>query len=78
MGRDGGQKGLSLSSYNVELILSICQTEKERGEKSPPNISIQFSMVCSHKSAKFTQTDLSLSEAPSYFRAGYHTAHGIF
>lgn len=44
-------KGFSLSSYSVEQILPVHYTEMERGEKSPPNISMQSLAAFSHKSA---------------------------
>lgn len=69
-------KEFNLSHYIVESIVLVCHMEKERGKKSPPNISIQFSVACSHKSAS-SETDLCLSKAAAYFCAGYHTVHRI-
>lgn len=44
-------KGFSLSSYTVEPILPVHHMERERGEKSPPNISTQSLVACTHESA---------------------------
>lgn len=70
-------KGFNLSNYIVEPIVPVCHVERERGKKSPSNTSIQSSVACSHKSAN-SETDLCLSKATAYFRAGYHTVHRIF
>lgn len=70
-------KEFNLFHYIVESIVLVCHIERERGKKSPPNISIQSSVAYSHKSAN-SETDLCLSKATAYFCAGYHTVHRIF
>ena len=70
-------KGFSLFSYTVEPILPVCHTEREGRKISPKHQYAIFGGLQSRIS-KFTQIDLGLSEATAYFRAGYHTVHGIF